>query len=246
MLDLFLREPEQCAQPRLFTVDVSLGLLERLLDDELLDEGEDVAGGIADDLVQLALLVLVETGESKSRFFRTSSSFHATLRECEGTLRTSRRGRASSLSARHARWAGGHCSGACNPRWHPAGGASARRPERRRRDNGPLSMGHRCGTICRTHPSPYIRREGRYRSVTVPRTGRGERVTVSTGTNGASRALGETGRSRRVLPGLRKRLLGMGAASGRLTARAPAVDVIKGGGWAGGTIPARLGRACES
>ena len=62
-ITLFLRETEQRAQPRLFTVDLSLGLLERLRDDELLDEGEDVAVGIADDLVQLALLVLVETGD---------------------------------------------------------------------------------------------------------------------------------------------------------------------------------------
>jgi len=63
MLELLLGEPQQCTEPDFVSMDI---LQDRFGDhgnNELLDEREKVAVGVAHNLVELTLLVVVETGD---------------------------------------------------------------------------------------------------------------------------------------------------------------------------------------
>jgi hypothetical protein len=60
VLDLFFRKAKQRPQSGLVPIDVNAGVIDDHGNDVFLDEGEDVAVGVAADLVQHALLVLAQ------------------------------------------------------------------------------------------------------------------------------------------------------------------------------------------
>ena len=63
VLELLLGEPQQRAGPDLVPIDILQGLLGYGGDDELLHEGEDVAVGVAHDLIHLEFLGVVQTSD---------------------------------------------------------------------------------------------------------------------------------------------------------------------------------------
>ncbi len=80
MLELFLGEPQQRTEPDFLPVGVLQRRLRHHGNNKFLHESEDMAVGVAHDLVQLALLVVVQTCDVVNT---TQSIRQETLREIE-------------------------------------------------------------------------------------------------------------------------------------------------------------------